>query len=202
LFSTIHGFDFTFELNPINISLYGDDLTIKVKKVELSFVRLHTDISFDYTNNNIIEAESFPLELAASVNTNTCQYSIDNYYLWSTGDQDNKTVVNQSGEYSFTVSNEFCTVTKNITVKSLDSEEESVEFQIYPNPTHGVITITNILPGSSVSFVVYDAAGRLVYSQTVNGPEQTIDLTLLSAGIYSAFFTQDGISEMHRLFIE
>jgi hypothetical protein len=202
LFSTIHGFSFSYELNPISISLYANDLIFKIKKVELSFVRLFTDFTFDGASNNVIDAESFPFELSATVSSNTDNYSIINDYFWSTGDYDDKTVVEQSGDYTFTVSNEFCSVTKNITVKSIDSDEESEEFQIYPNPTHGVITITNILPSSPVSFVVFDAAGRLVYSQTVNGPEQTIDLTLLSAGIYSAFFTQDGNSEMHRLLIE
>lgn len=202
LFSTIHGFDFNYEYNPVCISLSGNNLSFKNKKVELSFVRLVTDFSFDGSQNNIIEAATFPIEISATVNSNSDNYSIANSYSWSNGDIDNVTLVYQGGDYLFTVSNEYCSVVKSITIKSIGSENESDNFQIFPNPSHGVITITNVISGSPVSLNVYDAAGRLVYAETIAGPEQTIDLTTLSTGMYSAYLTQEGNSELKRLFIE
>ena len=202
VFSTLHEFGFESEQNPVSISLSANDLVIKNKTVEVSYIRLSANISFVGGYDDVVEAVQLPFELEAIVNSNSGQFGVEDSFIWSTGDENYYTQIDRLGDFSFTVSNQYCSFTKDITVKSAYLGNPSDDFQIFPNPTHGIITITNVLDGSPVTFDVYDAAGRLVYNETISGPEQTIDLTNLSTGMYSAFFIQDGNSVLKRLFID
>ena len=64
----------------------------------------------------------------------------------------------------------------NAPVPVVDIKSEQLE--VYPNPTSGVIYFETQLS----DVVVYDIAGRCVYSQSV--AEQSIDLSALNAGTY------------------
>lgn len=55
-------------------------------------------------------------------------------------------------------------------------------FTITPNPTNGPITVSGVLPGSTL--IVHDASGRLVRTFPVTSDPVRLDLSDLSAGSY------------------
>ena len=60
-------------------------------------------------------------------------------------------------------------------------------FNVYPNPTTNSFTITSEKVINS-NFRIMDGQGREVLSGTMNGQEQTIDISKLSKGVYSVVF--------------
>jgi Secretion system C-terminal sorting domain len=58
---------------------------------------------------------------------------------------------------------------------------ESNNFQLYPNPTTGLITLKNV---SNQQLSITNLMGEMVLAKTININSETIDLTELSAGIY------------------
>ena len=53
---------------------------------------------------------------------------------------------------------------------------------VYPNPSEGMVTVTNA-QGNLNTIVVYDLAGRVVTTKTTS-TETTLDLTAVQAGTY------------------
>ena len=62
------------------------------------------------------------------------------------------------------------------------NEEESLSVNVYPNPAREFVTVT--ARESIQSLDVYDAYGRIVYTQTNLGNAHTIDTSMLAKGIY------------------
>lgn len=54
---------------------------------------------------------------------------------------------------------------------------------IYPNPTNGVLTVSNTLD-TEVFTTVYDLNGRLLLSKTLGQNSNTLDLSNLNTGVY------------------
>ena len=79
--------------------------------------------------------------------------------------------------------------------------EESVEFNIYPNPTNGQFTLsTSSLIDGLIE--VRDVQGRVVYTDKMNSFSHTIDLTV-EAGIYFVNVRmEDGTSSTQKIIIE
>jgi hypothetical protein len=73
---------------------------------------------------------------------------------------------------------------------SLDSETQSTELSIYPNPASSVIKTNLTLPyNSNVTFLLYDYSGKLVKTQSQIAPaeeemQQTINIEDLPDGVY------------------
>jgi uncharacterized delta-60 repeat protein len=66
------------------------------------------------------------------------------------------------------------------------AEETGLEFELFPNPTNGLVTLRGDLQGK-VEVRVLDAAGRLMYESRVqgNGAEPVLmDLSALDTGVY------------------
>ncbi len=90
-----------------------------------------------------------------------------------------------------------------ISTKSLQlepQESSTHEFQIYPNPlTNGQLHIQGVSNNSILN--VYNTAGLLV--QIVSVPDaQTIDLSSLSAGIYTLVFLNNGTPQTTKLMVK
>jgi hypothetical protein len=73
---------------------------------------------------------------------------------------------------------------------SLIENNETMDFQIYPNPTNGIINISLVeMMRTNVEMMVYNSFGQIVRQESFNresGKERLIiDLTGLSNGIYS-----------------
>ncbi len=58
------------------------------------------------------------------------------------------------------------------------------EFQIYPNPSKGIVYINCMTDEASMNFEIYSLQGACVYKGVLNDGFATVDLTTYSKGIY------------------
>jgi len=66
----------------------------------------------------------------------------------------------------------------------IEEKPENEDITIYPNPTTGKITVTN-LPQETTRITVYNVLGELVHDQQMNGSnDHVIDLTGFPRGLY------------------
>ncbi|MEL0651066.1 leucine-rich repeat domain-containing protein [Algibacter sp. TI.3.09] len=77
---------------------------------------------------------------------------------------------------------EFGTIMVSITL-SANNIEQALDFNIYPNPTNGLITMkSKQLNNASVN--VYDLNGRVLLTKNISGTSSEINVSKLSSGIY------------------
>ena len=95
--------------------------------------------------------------------------------------------VNQNGIYAVEITDNGCVDTSNcILINSVGGKEliNEIEYNIYPNPTSGTITIEwkDILE----KIELYDAVGRLKkeFYLLPSDKKETLDLTNISSGVY------------------
>jgi PKD repeat protein len=69
----------------------------------------------------------------------------------------------------------------NIIISSVRDAKKGRSWQVYPNPSDGMIQIKSEGP---MRLRLFDVLGRLVWQGTVSGPAQPIDLRGLSGGTY------------------
>ena len=60
---------------------------------------------------------------------------------------------------------------------------EDLDIAVYPNPTSDFLNVTTA--EEDLQVLLYDAQGRLVYTQTKEGTSQQIDLTSFDSGVYN-----------------
>lgn len=72
------------------------------------------------------------------------------------------------------------------------------EVLMYPNPTVDVITLEG-LSGASVS--IYDMAGNLVLSLSVNSTKEVVDLSTQNAGVYAVVIESEGRTLVKKLLV-
>ncbi len=170
---------------------------------EIVVVKIIQEVSFNGTDENTFNVTQLPFVIVADINTNASAYNISNNILWSTGETSNIASLNNEGWFSFTVSNEYCTTTKELFINKLSLASEEINtYEIFPNPSEGQISVNIENPFVAVSFDVYDTAGRKVYSSVITSASQTIELGSLAAGIYNVAFTENENVVLKRLFIE
>lgn len=140
--------------------------------------------------------------VATNLNTITCtnQSSIDNNaplnYTWLFGDGTSSNLQNPTHTYanpgSYTValvaSNCIFSDTLTLTVQigpaaSIEQSNPS-SFNIFPNPTQNVLSVTGLDAAENHAFQIFDVAGRPVFMGTLQGTQGSIDVSSLSAGIY------------------
>lgn len=103
------------------------------------------------------------------------------------------TTESPDGEYPIVVSKGFVLAKVNynivpvngvLTIGSIQSgaEDETISVGIYPNPVSDILTISNIVPGTSV--MIFDTFGRTIYSEKAEDGELQIDLRGKDTGIY------------------
>jgi len=61
--------------------------------------------------------------------------------------------------------------------------ELSTDVNIYPNPSNGNLTITNV---ENSNIQILDINGRVVYNSSSNSCNQNLDLSFLEKGTYIA----------------
>ena len=91
--------------------------------------------------------------------------------------------------FSLTVNNGIKSSTSDevmVTVNPVIVETETDHsMNIYPNPTHGQVTIVfDRLYGNGAYLTVNDITGRIIYKRLIISEEETLDLTGLPHGIY------------------
>ena len=89
--------------------------------------------------------------------------------------------------------------TATVTVQTVTSTEELLfsDLKIYPNPFTGTVRITGAVETRHATSVqiqmqIINAAGAIVYTQTLSGNDETVNLESLPSGVYMFRFEKDG----------
>ena len=140
--------------------------------------------------------------VATNLNTITCtnQSSIDNNaplnYTWLFGDGTSSNLQNPThtyanpGSYTVTLVASNCIFSDTLTLTVQIGPAASIEqsnassFNIFPNPTQNVLSVTGLDAAENHAFQIFDVAGRPVFMGTLQGTQGSIDVSSLSAGIY------------------
>lgn len=159
------------------------------------FERIAVDTSFSVVVDTLLATSSGP---------STWQWYDCDKMEAIAGEVGDSLVIEKSGNYALIVSNGNCTDTsscKFVQAVGIQSYEKGSNIQIYPNPSTGEFSISN-LEGQSFSITCYSLDGKLVESFEYNGRGiQTYQLNVPN-GIYLLHLYRDGvISQMERLTI-
>ncbi len=140
--------------------------------------------------------------VATNLNTITCtnQSSIDNNaplnYTWLFGDGTSSNLQNPThtyanpGSYTVTLVASNCIFSDTLTLTVQIGPAASIEqsnassFNIFPNPTQNVLSVTGLDAAENHAFQIFDVAGRPVLMGKLQGTQSSIDVSSLSAGIY------------------
>lgn len=92
----------------------------------------------------------------------------------------------------------------SITVLTAIDEMPSYTFNMYPNPTHGTVTIEmNPIPAEIPLMKVYDILGQVILeTELVNDTKQTFDLGHLANGVYFIEFSGKRFLKTQKLIIQ
>ncbi len=71
-------------------------------------------------------------------------------------------------------------------------ELDGISFDVSPNPSNGVITISSTEDLNNVNLNVVNLIGQTVMNTTINGTSSNLDLTSLNKGIYLMNFNMEG----------
>ncbi len=121
-----------------------------------------------------------------------------NTYYWDFGDGNNSSDTNPWHAYSsigtytvtLTASNGICSdssVTQIVEIATnvgLSESQANHQIVVFPNPFNDVITINAPPNTEMVNVQIFDAAGKIVYQNSINQKQQTINLNHLSNGYY------------------
>lgn len=82
----------------------------------------------------------------------------------------------------------------------LNTQETEIHegLKIYPNPSHGIFTISGEVNGT---LNVFADSGKKIMSSSVNGQDREINLTGQKPGAYIAVIQQQGLSRCYKLII-
>jgi hypothetical protein len=202
-FTSNQGFEFTDETNSISVVLSDNFKNIANNTVTIHFTRIIQELYVNSSSDNIIYSESFPLSLYAEYSSNISESLINNVWEWSNGENSNSVFVFDSGQISVKVSNEYCYITKNLTIINPDIEEEEngSNYEVFPGSSDGQINILVNDSSIPVSLDVYDSIGRLVYSAVLSTAANQVDLSNYAAGVYSLKFTLNNYVELIRIYL-
>ncbi len=104
-----------------------------------------------------------------------CEYGVGSYTL-TTGDG---TVIVEGGEFGSSEESTF----SNYNILSVNSNLIASQISMYPNPSTGMVNISNAT-GNSLSYEVYNVLGQAVSKGNVNGVNHILNLSGSSAGLY------------------
>ena len=173
-----------------------------------------------FGSTNLVSAE---LPLASfSYFSNGFEFTFSNNsmysdtYLWNFGDGFTSTDINPIHLYiaptvydvSLTASNGICpdstiTQTIDLTMLTVNTTVSDKEILVYPNPSHGPITIAlPQLVTSDWKVEVINAVGQVVFFGNLNKSKEYIDLTQVAPGLYSVNIISSEMSKTVKLIIK
>jgi hypothetical protein len=85
---------------------------------------------------------------------------------------------------------------------SLNEISNAHSFDIYPNPSNGIFTITQINFEANTNITVYDALGNIIHKSKMNLAQQKIDLGFAARGIYFLNLSNNQFNTQRKFIIE
>ena len=147
-----------------------------------------TATSTDETNGN-----DGTIDLTVTGGTSPYTYSWTDGSAFSSTDEDLTGLV--AGTYEVTVTDaNGCTTTLEVIVESVVGLKEVslIEFNLYPNPTNEMYTIT---VNASGTLEIYSSIGQLISSENIQSGKTIKDVHQLATGIYMVrFISEQGVS--------
>jgi uncharacterized protein (DUF2141 family) len=135
--------------------------------------------------------EPSALLLTGSVNGNNIDISISGgtvpyNYSWSSGDVTQDLANVSSGTYTVTVTDAYnCSISDTFIVNNVGLEQqESIEFQVFPNPAQDLVSIRSSSAGVGNTYCILDCYGRNVLEGTLTSQENNINIQTLANGLY------------------
>jgi hypothetical protein len=156
-FSSAKSFIFTDLESTIQLSIFGDNSSSKSNLVSVSFIQIINEIIFNNAVNNTIETNELPSYIYAEFNTSFDSEDNKITYKWDDGTYGLDRIAYNEGIYTLTVKTEYCISTRSVELKQINPNQDyDQNYGIYPNPSHGQITITNDNTITNVNVDVYD----------------------------------------------
>lgn len=126
-------------------------------------------------------------------------------YLWSTSDVGQTYLASVAGNYCVTGTDaNNCTVTdcQYIELSVVVNDISKNAFSIFPNPSSGIFSITYDRILRSADLSITDLAGKNVFSKTIAGQNEIVNLKFLPAGIYLVRINDNSFSSIKKLIIQ
>ncbi|MEZ4721125.1 MAG: T9SS type A sorting domain-containing protein [Flavobacteriales bacterium] len=130
-------------------------------------------------------------------------------YQWSSGGSAFSEVVFQLGLYSLTVTDSNQCLWSdtvevlNDTCLGIADAPNTLQFNVYPNPSRGLFYVSIERTSEPVIFSVYDSRGRLVQSRgLVSGTATELDLSNQSKGVYLGIVISGSAVHQLKLVVE
>ena len=110
--------------------------------------------------------------------------------------------VTANGNYAVSITKNSCNKVSgctNISTVGMNEKTTISFFQVYPNPSNGLVTISSTLSSAPGSVKVYDLTGQLILNTELKEKTNQIDLSGYSNGIYLLELEQNGALSRTRL---
>ncbi|MDI9257183.1 T9SS type A sorting domain-containing protein [Flavobacterium sedimenticola] len=88
-----------------------------------------------------------------------------------------------------------------ITCQLNNPDFEDVDFELYPNPSKGWVTIGVKELGTEATITVFDLSGKKVFSENIKQAESVLNLQNLAGGIYMVQLTSDNKTMCKKLIL-
>ncbi len=107
-------------------------------------------------------------------------------YLWTTGETSPSTMVNASGNYGLTITdNNGCSAADTILVSVVNCagiSEQEIKIVVYPNPASTFVQVD--ASEKIISYTLYETTGKRIKTQIINSDQVHIDLEKEACGSY------------------
>jgi hypothetical protein len=160
-----------------------------------------TNLTVNQPNINVTQNNA---ELTAETLGAVYQWlDCDNNYSPIIGETLQTYSVTTNGIYALRITENGCTDTSIcITIENVEITENAFDLiKIYPNPTHGNVTVVNHTKNELI-IRLFDLSGREIYSLNTVKNTQTINMAQLSEGTYLLKVEGDNISKTYKLLKE
>ena len=151
------------------------------------------------------------VNLGDTIHTSAGSYLLDagagfNSYQWSTSNTSQTYTASASGNYCVTVTDaNNCSASDCVNVEFTVGIKNNIYanvFNLYPNPSNGIVTIEFQDFHAAKNFSILDLTGNVILKKKVYSIKETIDLSFLSKGIYIIQITDTKSTSANRLVVE
>lgn len=161
-------------------------------------------VTLDLTINNISDLSTTVTGTSISANNSAATYQwldCDNAYAIIAGETGSSYTATLSGNYAVQLSENGCVDTSaciNMDFSGLTDQIFGSQFEIYPNPTNGIVQVKG---SGNYLIQVTDVSGKIMLVQQAN-TTATLDLNDMSKGVYFVNIEQNGQRYTSRLVLQ